>query len=678
MLSLPAHLQASRRLAEGGADDGPRRSGTPNPLEKTRLLFEAGKIYQEKLGDEAQAADLYARVLQLDPEHVEAAEPLRELYFKREEWAPLVPVLEMLARKADRKTNRELTLLYYRLAKAADELGDNEKALKYYKQSYDLDSTYLPTLIGSRRPALQDGGLGRRVPHLPDDPGPAPRRPEDDGHRRHLLPPRQHQAEARRAQEGAQHVREGAGDPSRPPRRRCRRSSTSTATPATGRRSSSRSAGWSRRRRRRDEKFTLLDEIAGIYKEKLKNPQKAIAAYLEALEAQAGRPPAAAQRARPLHRDQAVEEGGRDPAASSPSSRAARCKARFLSRPATSPLRAALHRRGGRLLQPGARRGPRRSEGLRADRQDHDHEEGLEEPGAQLPQDDQAARHGAGARARSRRSVALWHALGEIYRSRLKDYKSAIAGVRGRVQLDPDATARHQILAELYQLSGPGAYEQGGQGVPPADQGDAPTSVRWPRTKTLRKLYMELRQYDKAWCVAAAASFLRKADAEETQFYEQYKPKVFTRARARLTEELWQARLSPRRGPLHLGDLRGGLPGGRGGQGAKEHKDWGLKRKDKRDVANDQLLFSKVFNYVNQVLGVPQPEVYLRPESPGEHGAGERAREGAADAVVRRALGPAAGPAREGAGLRHRQAPDVHAAAITSCAGRTSCRRSPS
>ena len=51
---------------------------------------------------------------------------------------------------------------------------------------------------------------------------------------------------------------------------------------------------------------------------------------------------------------------------------------------------------------------------------------------------------------------------------------------------------------------------------------------------------------------------------------------------------------------------------------AKEHKDWGLKRKDKRDVANDQLLFSKVFNYVSQVLGVPQPELYLRPESPGE------------------------------------------------------------
>src|SRR4029078_8963810 len=107
--------------------------------------------FRARRGDERQEIDLYARVLQLDPEHVEAGEPLSQLYFKREEWAPLIPILEMLAPKADRKTNRELTLLYHRLAKAADRLGDNEKALKYYKQSYELDSTYLPTLIDRAR-----------------------------------------------------------------------------------------------------------------------------------------------------------------------------------------------------------------------------------------------------------------------------------------------------------------------------------------------------------------------------------------------------------------------------------------------------------------------------------------------------------------------------------------------
>ena len=49
---------------------------------------------------------------------------------------------------------------------------------------------------------------------------------------------------------------------------------------------------------------------------------------------------------------------------------------------------------------------------------------------------------------------------------------------------------------------------------------------------------------------------------------------------------------------------------------AQPHKNFGLKRKDKRDLQTDQLLFSKVFNYVDQVLNVLQPELYLRPEQP--------------------------------------------------------------
>src|SRR4029078_5017714 len=56
-------------------------AATVNTLEKTRLLNEAAKIFQEKLGDAAQPTELYARVLHLYPEHVEAGEPLAELYF---------------------------------------------------------------------------------------------------------------------------------------------------------------------------------------------------------------------------------------------------------------------------------------------------------------------------------------------------------------------------------------------------------------------------------------------------------------------------------------------------------------------------------------------------------------------------------------------------------------------
>jgi hypothetical protein len=135
--------------------------------------------------------------------------------------------------------------------------------------------------------------------------------------------------------------------------------------------------------------------------------------------------------------------------------------------------------------------------------------------------------------------------------------------------------------------------------------------------KTLRRIFMETRQYDRAFCVGAAMVFLRKADAEETQFFEQYKPKAFSRARARLTEELWRNIYHPDE-DRYISAVFAAVSQAVAGAKAREHKEWGLKRKDKRDVANDQLLFSKVFNYVVQVLGVPQPELYLRPESPGE------------------------------------------------------------
>src|SRR5207302_8275578 len=123
---------------------------TGNGLEKARLLFEAGRIYSEKLESELNAADLFARVLELDPEHVEAGEPLAEIYFRDEQWQKLEPILDMLVRKADQRklANKELNQLYYRSARTADELGNSDKAIRYYKQAYDLDPTYLPTLLG--------------------------------------------------------------------------------------------------------------------------------------------------------------------------------------------------------------------------------------------------------------------------------------------------------------------------------------------------------------------------------------------------------------------------------------------------------------------------------------------------------------------------------------------------
>lgn len=41
----------------------------------------------------------------------------------------------------------------------------------------------------------------------------------------------------------------------------------------------------------------------------------------------------------------------------------------------------------------------------------------------------------------------------------------------------------------------------------------------------MRRLYKETHQYDKTWCVCHTLNFLKKADDDEIQFYEQDKPK---------------------------------------------------------------------------------------------------------------------------------------------------------
>src|SRR5439155_23247387 len=50
--------------------------------------------------------------------------------------------------------------------------------------------------------------------------------------------------------------------------------------------------------------------------------------------------------------------------------------------------------------------------------------------------------------------VALWHALGEIYRSRQKDFRAATEAFEVCVKFEPDALRRHQMLAEFYQMQG--------------------------------------------------------------------------------------------------------------------------------------------------------------------------------------------------------------------------------
>ncbi len=598
---------------------------TTNTLEKAKLLYQAGAVYMEKLESELNAAELFARVLELDPEHVEAGEPLADLYFRDEQFAKLEPILDMLVRKADqgntKRDNKELNQLYYRLAKTSDELNNNDKAIKFYKSAYDLDSTYLPTLLG--RAALLykledwDGAFkiyqtilvhhrdSQKESEIVDIFYRLGNIKLKQGERKKALnmfeKALEIEATHRPTLLSVIDLQIQAGDFEAVIH--AKRALLAVAE--------------------EPEKVKLLDEIGDIYHGKLQNAQKAITAYLEALEVKAGNH-VILHKVLDLYSEtkqwkKAVEiivqiaDLERDPIRKGKYYHAAARILRDEVKSADEAIEFFNQSLDFYFQAPDKISEANFQEYLKAfeaidkictgKKDFRTQERNYRKMIKRMP-----------ATGFENIKVALWHALGEIYRTRLKEYKTAIQAFEVAVGLEPENMARREILGELYLMGGPDYAPQAVKEQMKLIERDP---FRVESYKALRKLYMDLRQYDRAWCICSALAFLQRADADETQFYEQYKQKGFVRAKTRLTDEMWAKNVFHPDEDRFIGAIFAAVWQAVALLKSGEHKQFQLKRKDKRDLMSDQALFSKVFNYVTQVLNIMQPEVYFRPEQPG-------------------------------------------------------------
>ena len=97
--------------------------------------------------------------------------------------------------------------------------------------------------------------------------------------------------------------------------------------------------------------------------------------------------------------------------------------------------------------------------------------------------------------------------------------------------------------------------------------------------KALRRIYMDSRQFDKAWCMCSALTYLQRADADEQQFYEQYK-KGLPKARNKLTDEMWAKYIYHKDEDRFIGAIFATVYSAVGNLRAAEHKQYGLKRKE--------------------------------------------------------------------------------------------------
>ncbi|MBW2731252.1 MAG: tetratricopeptide repeat protein, partial [Deltaproteobacteria bacterium] len=592
---------------------------TSNQLEKARLLYDAGRAYLEELGDEEMGTDLLARTLALDPDHEEAGAPLAEVYFREERYAEVEPVLDMLIRKTDRRDNKRLQHLYYKLARSCDVLGNNDKALKYYRSAYDIDSTDLPTLRGMADLLHRTEDWERAfkiyqtiLVHHRDS-----QASEEIveifyrlGNIKLKLGERK---KALNMFEKALEI-----DP-------YHRSTLESVVDLQTKQNDWKAVVAAKQSllNTADEQgqFVLHQELGEIYRDKLKDVDSAIDSYEHASGMQPSSNPVLHQLIglfSTAERWERAVDVVLQLAELNPSNA---IKARFV-------YSAAVILRDN--LQDMMRAMELFNQSL--DHQLADITESTEISPADLKafeamerivtsQKDWKSQERNYRKMIKRLSpqgqknikTILWHALGEIYRTRLRDLQSAMEAFQVASSLDSTHMQRHEILGELYVLAGP---EHADKAINEYQILIKHEPLKTEYYQALRKIYMDGKQYDKAWCMCSTLSFLKKASAEEQQFYEQYRQRGFVRAKARMTDEMWRRDVFHPDEDLFVGTIFAAVAPLVAQMTAQPHKKYGLKKKEKLDLQNNQLLFAKVFNYATSVLNVVQADLYLRHQQP--------------------------------------------------------------
>ncbi len=208
----------------------------------------------------------------------------------------------------------------------------------------------------------------------------------------------------------------------------------------------------------------------------------------------------------------------------------------------------------------------------------------------------------------------LWHNLGIIYRDRQNNLAAAAESFEMASQIKPDNAREHGILAELYERV-PDSIERAIEHHQWILRSD-PYNVEPYRA--LYRLYFQARAYDKAWCLAAALTFLKKADSEQHQFFEQYRPKGTIKPRARLDNELWVKHVFHPGEDLYVSKILEALAPAVYQLRATSDRALKLQKKHLVDPQQSTATFARTFGFVSQVFNVPTvPRLFLRSDLQG-------------------------------------------------------------
>jgi tetratricopeptide (TPR) repeat protein len=627
LLALADIYRARRDWLKARQLVGRAAAAVSDPYERVLHLEDAAAICAGELDDEAQAAELYVEILAADPLRIEVVDKLAAIRFKRGDWAGLLPLAAQLATTlAEEVVPAERARLFFQLGRALRETGDRAGALEAQKaavaagadEPVESETTRAarrelaalafetedwPEAAGAYEALLAPGaglerdGEGIHAPHAPEGYerlGIALRRQGEPARavaaleKAVALEPRR-----KRALEELVGAAQEAGDDDVVVRH------TQGLLAVT------------------HDKLTkrqLLETVAEIHRERRRDPQRAIAAYRAALEVWPDERSIMHRMLELLSETKqwkaSVQVLIRLADLAEPSERNPYFVAagNILAEELKLPAEAIEAYEQALDADPNDLKSFERIDKLVTAARDwktqtRSYRRQLKRMGTDVSPEQRPA------------LLTLWHGLGEIYRTRLRDVAAAAAAFEVAVGLDPDSLERRRILAELHRLSGR-------EGYPKAIAehrtlvARAPTAVAMiPDLKTLLRLFVELDALDEGYAAAAALVQLGQADADERLWYERYRPRGVVRAYGRLTEEHWQRLVYHPDQSRPLSQLLATLCPALALAHAKDPKDVRLKKKQQRDVASDPSIACRVLAYGCAVFGMPAPEVYLAPEA---------------------------------------------------------------
>jgi len=509
------------------------------------LLTEAALIVQGGVGKESkeeQATELYVRALAADPDHAPAAERLAEIYAARGRWSDVEELLDIVIDGLDPGETDRLIALQMKLAEACVQLGKTDrnkmdKALDALARAHEAREESLPVLhkygdLRMQRREWKDA-LTLYEAILRDQ--------------RQTLPPSESAEIA--MQIGACHLE--LGNPERAfAAYREAKGFDPTYRPALDALAAVYAAkgdwgAWVEERRaladvaEPEEKPVIQEEIGDAYADKLSDPERAEACYRAALELEAGRRST-------LHKllDLNTKQGRWQPAID---------LLNQLAKVEEDPAVRARTLYTAALILRDELNQPDEAASLLERSLDESHDltvafedlEALHKGKA----DWKALAHTyrrmlkrLPSEAHHPLRLSLWTRLGDVAVKRLHDRKLALAAFEAAAALEPGDASRQETLAHLYELSGPDMREQA---IAAHQKLLARDPHRTDSYRALAKLYGDVNEIDKQWCVASALYYLKKADPSIDAIFRRHRPVQIRLPQRPFTEEIWQRVLHP-------------------------------------------------------------------------------------------------------------------------------------